>query len=515
MSYKLLMRSSAFAGCALLVGFAHGSAHAEVIHVGPSDSFTKIESARAGDEVVLAPGTYRYRVHLTAKGTPDRPIVIRALDPKRPPVWDLGATLVEHAPGSSNAPDRGRGCWQLDGAEHVRISGIVVTGCRTKTHNSAGLRYYNGAKGIVVQNAIFRLNDNGLTGGTQRSDITVEHSEFDRNGNLSASSGSPSHNIYVYGGTSFTLRYSYVHDPVQAENFHIRSKTSTIEYCWFARAKRYEGDLMTDDDATSGPYAQEMLFRGNVVVQSPAPTNKRQIIALYNDARISPLTLSLKMISNTFVVAVPRSSVVHLSNADGTVMTAEISNNVFSGGKPTWIEDASKATVTGTNNWLLSSTDVGALTNSVFGAAPPFKDAARGDYTLAAGSNALGGANAGVKGLPDREYFENERTTRRYRMRATVKDIGAFESTTVGPGLGPELTIATSAESPNQTSDTTSPAHAENPRAAATTTNAGPGSGIDDGCGCRSKRRGAMAPMSMFGALALALAARLRLRRAR
>ena len=32
-------------------------------------------------------------------------------------------------------------------------------------------------------------------------------------------------NIYIYGG-DFTLRYSYVHDPVQAQNFHIRAQTS-------------------------------------------------------------------------------------------------------------------------------------------------------------------------------------------------------------------------------------------------------------------------------------------------
>ena len=73
----------------------------------------------------------------------------------------------------------------------------------------------------------------------------VEFSEFDGNGNTNASS--PTHNIYIYGGT-FTMRYSYLHDPVQAQNFHVRAQQALIESNWIARGASYEGDLMTDDD---------------------------------------------------------------------------------------------------------------------------------------------------------------------------------------------------------------------------------------------------------------------------
>ena len=57
------------------------SATAATIAVAPSDTYQKIESAQAGDEVVIAPGTYAFRVHLTRAGTADRPIVIRASGP--------------------------------------------------------------------------------------------------------------------------------------------------------------------------------------------------------------------------------------------------------------------------------------------------------------------------------------------------------------------------------------------------------------------------------------------------
>ena len=161
----------------------------------------------------------------------------------------------------------------------------MITGCHNSDANSAGLRYYEGTSGILLSNVVFRGNDNGLTGGSQASQITVEFCEFDANGTLQASSSAPSHNIYIYGG-DFTLRYSFVHDPVQAQNFHIRAQQSVIEYNWFARAASYAGDLMTDDDYDgSGTFTQSMIFRGNVIVQGTAQSNTSQIIAVYNDAR--------------------------------------------------------------------------------------------------------------------------------------------------------------------------------------------------------------------------------------
>jgi hypothetical protein len=223
---------------AVSVGVVSSAARAATINVGAGDSYAKIEGAKAGDEVVIAPGTYGFRVYLTQKAPAGNPIVIRAADPSNPPVWDLSAGYVENAPGSYTAGDRGRGCWQLSGATNIQISGLVITGCHGSDADSAGMRYYEGTSGILLSNVVFRGNDNGLTGGSQSSQITVEFCEFDANGTLLASSSSPSHNIYIYGG-DFTLRYSYVHDPVQAQNFHIRAQTSLIEYNWFARAVQH------------------------------------------------------------------------------------------------------------------------------------------------------------------------------------------------------------------------------------------------------------------------------------
>jgi hypothetical protein len=261
-----------------------------------------------------------------------------------------------------------------------------------------------------------------------------------------------------------------------------------------------------------------MLFRGNVILQSSEATNTKQIIALFNDndAHIAPLSLKLRMISNTVFVTIPGASVVHLSNADRTTMVAEISNNVFSGGTPTTIDDAATGTVTGTNNWLPTGTPPGTLVRSVFGASAPFNDGARADFTLTPGSNAIRGASVDVVDPPVREYFQNEIVARQYRARATAKDIGAFESTTTGAGIGPRATPPSVAPANASAASTTSaPDGAIGAPPPATTNDARslrPSGASDGGCGCRN-RRAAAGDGAMLAAGAFALAFRVRRRR--
>ncbi len=98
---------------------------------------------------------------------------------------------------------------------------------------------------------------------------------------------------------------------------------------------------------------------------------------------------------------------------------------------------AAAAAVTGTGNWLATGVDAGALAGTVRSASPGFADAGAKDFTLAAGSAAIGVASQSVSGLPDREYYRDESQKAMYRPRASARDIGAFEHATSGPGVGP------------------------------------------------------------------------------
>jgi MYXO-CTERM domain-containing protein len=431
---------------AVATGLTAARAEAAVIQVSPADgntAYTKIEGAKAGDEVVIAPGTYAFRVYLQAQAPANSPIYIHAQDPSNPPVWDPGG-LVDSAPGSYTAGDKARGCWQVSGGTNYHIDGIVFRNCRASNYDSAGLRYYSGTSGLLITNCVFKNNDNGLTGGTGNSEATVEYCEFDGNGNTSASTSSPTHNVYVYGGT-FTMRYSYLHDPVQGQNMHCRAVTSTVEYSWFDRAKSYVGDLMTSDDYANNPVgslAQAMTLRGNVIIEASTQANTGQIFAIYNDeASGSPVSFAVTALYNTVIGAGAHAAFLHVSNADGTQMSAVVDDNIVYGtSQPVLVEDSTHATVTGSHNWLQTGatlTGLSGITGSVFGTSPGFNAAATLDFTLASGSACIGAADHGVSGLPTAEYYENETVTRMHRVRASALDIGAFEHTTTGAGIGP------------------------------------------------------------------------------
>jgi hypothetical protein len=242
----------------------------------------------------------------------------------------------------------------------------------------------------------------------------------------------------VYGGW-LTMRYCYVHDPVQGQNFHIRCHYATLEYNWFARGNSYEGDLMTDDDFSgNGPFTQTMTLRGNVIVQKSAPLNHSQVIAIYNDASQTNLTLNVNAMYNTFVGNGGAAAFVHVSNADHTAMNAALSDNLISGTSlPYLIEYTNNGIVTGMNNWLQTGASPGPLTNSVQSAAPGFRNATAQDYTLTNTSVCIGKAGTAVFGLPGREYYLNESTNREWRIRNAARDIGAFESTSTNGPVGP------------------------------------------------------------------------------
>jgi hypothetical protein len=433
------MKSSvhAFAlGIVVILSLPILKSQAAIIQVNPTDDYTKIEAANPGDEVVIAPGTYAFRVYLTKHAGAANPIFIHAADPANPPVWDFGTNLVDNAPGSYHAGDAARGGWQFNGAQNYIVSGIVFRHCRNAAKNCGGIRYYAGTTNLLIKDCVFTLNDVGVTGGTQDSQATIEYCEFNANGNLAATA--PTHNIYIYGG-DLTLRYCYLHDSVQGENFHLRCHQATLEYNWFARANNYEGDLMSDDDYTgTGPYTQLLILRGNVIVQNNSPGNHSQVIVLFNDSSVPNLTLNLQAMYNTFIGTYGSSQFVHLANADGTVMTAQISDNIISGTTvPYHIENSSSGSVTGFNNWLPLNAVPGALTNAVQTASPGFRDPVMEDYHLAAGSACIGAANATIYGLPGKEYYYNEITNRLWRPRAAARDIGAFESTSMDIPVGP------------------------------------------------------------------------------
>ncbi len=102
------------------------------IRVSPDAGYQPIEAAQPGDEVVLAPGTYRFRLALTVSGTPSNPIVIRGEDPTQPPLFDYSGADLQSFPGSNAGSHPGRGAWDVIGSDlefrSIAFRGAVTVG---------------------------------------------------------------------------------------------------------------------------------------------------------------------------------------------------------------------------------------------------------------------------------------------------------------------------------------------------------------------------------------------------
>ena len=417
------------------------TAAAKLITVSPTDSYQKIESAKAGDTVEVAPGTYKFRLMLTVKGTAADPITIRAKDPKNRPVWDLGGKPVKDWPGSYALGDRGRGCWQVKGA-HYKIEGIVFKNCQDTA--SAGIRMVN-AGPLYISHCLFSGNTNGLTGASEK--LVIEFSEFAKNGKLNTL-GDTSHSLAISGGT-LQLRYSYLHDATDGQHFNVRASDALLEYNWIARPKSYVGDLMTCEylcgGSASSSITQKMVLRGNVIIQG-VPKNPYKLLALYNDEpkgssdKTGKTTaMELTMDHNTVIGTYTYDQRLVDMRNDGVAIKVHLNNNLIYQQYALAVPHSASATnwsVDGKNNWVTTGTSTGKVTGTLTGSDPGFTSSSAGDYTLTSSSPCVGQA-ATLTAPPTKEYYKDETTTAMYRPRATAKDLGPFEqgnsSTPVGP----------------------------------------------------------------------------------
>jgi hypothetical protein len=340
---------------------------------------------------------------LTNSGTAEFPIVIRALDPLNRPVFDYtsGVHDVTGWPGSYPASigDAYRSAWRVTGSHYI-IDGIVIQGANNASNkwwihnNTAGLRYLN-ADYLTVRNCRFFNNDMGMQGGGNNT--LIEYSEFDRNGDPSSDQ---SHNLYTLGGNHFILQYSYLHDSVGGQNFHIRARNATLAFNSIQNAADYEGDMMTNqakyDSGADG--VQNMHLIGNLVVQKATPLNGNKLLVLYNDGDPTKPTMNLVAVGNTFVFRDPSkatgSAVVQFSANTLRGGSIWFSNNIVGGvnARSAFLTGVGSGmpAIAGHRNFFTSGSYVGPLKGSIFGRDPMFVSPASNDFSVKRGSPAAG-----------------------------------------------------------------------------------------------------------------------------
>lgn len=146
-----------------LAALACADAHADILRVGPNETFTRIadaaKAARDGDIVEILPGEYRGDVatwrqkKLLIRGVGERPVLI----------------------ADGRIAD-GKAIWVIANGDFV-IDNIEFRGARAADHNGAGIRFERGR--LEVRNSVFIDNQTGLlTANFNDAELVIRDSLF-------------------------------------------------------------------------------------------------------------------------------------------------------------------------------------------------------------------------------------------------------------------------------------------------------------------------------------------------
>src|SRR5882672_208559 len=316
-------------------------------------------------------------------------------------VWRQSRLTIRGVGGRAHlradgAQAENKGIWVIKGNE-TQVESVEFSGATVSDQNGAGIRL-EGA-GLTVRDCYFHDNENGiLTGANQASDIVVEHSEFAHNG----FGDGQSHNLYIGGVRSFTLRFSYVHHALVGHNVKSRALRNYITY----------NRIMDENDGRSS-YAVEFpngglaFVIGNVIQKGPETENSTAVS--YGAEGLQHPLNELYFVNNTVANDRPGGGLFLFVKAGADA--ARIVNNVFTG-----------------RGEVLSGP--GEVRNNVVAAKSAFVAPADFDYRLKAGAAAIGraidpGSAQGFDLRPVAEYAH--KAQKRSRGSSGKLDAGALE----------------------------------------------------------------------------------------
>jgi hypothetical protein len=345
------------------------SGSGRILRVGPGQTLKSVAEAariaRDGDTVEIEAGDYEGDVAAWAQSN----LTLRAVGGR--------ARMDAHG-----AASEGKAIWVIKGSGVV-VEGLDFTHTRVPDRNGAGIRHEGGS--LTVRNCRFIDNENGiLTSNNNASEVTIENSEFGRNG---AGDGR-SHNLYVGQIRRLTVIGSYFHHARVGHLLKSRAARNDVMY-----------NRLTDEAGGSASYELEFpagglaYVIGNIIEQSPQ-TENATIISYGAEGYPWPQN-ELYLINNTIVDdRAQQGTFLHV--AAGTARVVAINNLLLGRGT---LDAAGPGKYV--NNLVADESDVASRSTY--------------DYHLKKRAQQVGKAGApgnanGVKLRPEREYVHPMRT---------------------------------------------------------------------------------------------------------
>lgn len=398
---------------------------ATTYHVGPDQPLKRIAEAaarvRPGDTVVIHEGVYHEAIVWRGGSLKGPPITIRG---RGKAVIDGTGVRVDGKGTTARA------LFQVQGANFV-FEDLDLRNARNG-RNAAGFRLLN-ARRTTIRRCRVTYCDMGFM-STNNDDLLVEHSEIAFNG--TPSYNGYSHNFYL-GGDHTTIRYNYIHDSTNGQNFKTRGRYVELLYNYIADAHdRIDGGDTTkeigiqESEGTELPNSHALLL-GNIIIKRGAGYSFLD----FGPEREKPIRNgTLYLINNTLVrESTSAGWLLRLGHEFGR---AVLYNNIIYG-----ISELARgpgaALIEGSNNWLPAGVAVPpGLKESIQGIQPGFVSLPQRDYRLqkespcrqkgAEGLSALDAQGASRPVAATEEYATPmNRTVRPSRQRISI---GALEA---------------------------------------------------------------------------------------
>ncbi|MDQ3187839.1 MAG: hypothetical protein M3Q28_02915 [Pseudomonadota bacterium] len=308
-----------------------------VLTVGPGKQYVTIRAAAAasqsGDTIHISAGEYRGDVATWSANNLT--------------ICGVGGRATLYADG---VHEGGKGIWVIAGS-NTTIHSVAFHGARVPDQNGAGIRQEGPT--LTLRDAGFYDNENGvLSGGGTNSTITIEYSEFARNG----FGDGFTHNIYIGEVGALNVRYSFFHEAKVGHNLKTRARENTIENSYFA-----DGASGTSSYLLNFDNGGRAVVRGNLLHKGSAANNSILISHYANIWGASYNSLTLE--HNTVVSTYPGGRFIDVNTGAAVTLTA----NIFAGtGNPSLLGGA---TATQANNVVTNATQIPGASNV---AAPNF-----------------------------------------------------------------------------------------------------------------------------------------------